>query len=100
MPGGIHQVPRTPFDVRRMVAVEGHRLGYREEQVVAFVSAYHAERGYSPSFAIIRDELGFTDKAAVSRCVSHLVRKGIFFRARNDRRGRGSRGLSAILRLC
>lgn len=69
MPGGIRQ--RTYC--RRM-------LGYREQQVLAFIRATFASEGLAPSYGMIRDEFGFAHKGHVAEIVAQLERRGLIRR--------------------
>lgn len=98
MTGGIHQVPQTPFDVRRQIATENRELGYRAVQLLEFLRRHMIEQGRPPSYAEIVSELGFADKSDVSKCVSRLENRGLVQRVKLERTGRGIHG--AVLRLC
>lgn len=98
MTGGGIPVPRTPFDVRRQIATEDRELGYRAVQLLEFVRRHMTEHGRPPSYAIIRDELGFYDSGDVGKCVRRLENRGLVYREKLARTGRGIQG--AILRLC
>lgn len=93
------QVPQTPFDIRRQIAVEGGReLGYRAVQILAYIKTHMEQHGRPPSYSEIRDELGFSDKADVCKCVARLEQRALIVKAKPGKSGRGIRG-GAILRL-
>lgn len=56
-------------------------LGYRGFQVLAYVRSSIAEQGHAPSYGMICNHLGISDKAAVARIVERLERRGLVNRA-------------------
>jgi SOS-response transcriptional repressor LexA len=60
-------------------------LGYRGQQVLAFVQIMIAEGGSAPSYSMIRDELGFNDKTDVRRVIERLERRGLLSRVGHGR---------------
>lgn len=56
-------------------------LGYRGVQVLSYVRETIAVDGQAPSYAMIRDTLGFTHEADVLRVVQRLERRGLLHRA-------------------
>ena len=55
-------------------------LGYRGYQVLAFVRTTIATHGQAPSYRMICEELGIGDKAAVSRMIERLEKRGLLRR--------------------
>lgn len=55
-------------------------LGYRGHQVLAFVRTTIAAHGQAPSYRMICEELGIGDKAAVSRMIERLEKRGLLRR--------------------
>ncbi|MEN9924171.1 MAG: LexA binding domain [Pseudomonadota bacterium] len=60
-------------------------LGYRGRQVLAFVRDCIDSEGAAPSYTMIRDRLGFNDRAEVCRVVARLEGRGLIARAGNGR---------------
>jgi len=60
-------------------------LGYRGRQVLAFVRKTIEEHGHAPSYTMIRDELGFNDRAEVCRVVQKLEKRGLLSRVGDGR---------------
>lgn len=60
-------------------------MGYRGRQVLAFVRNCMDEEGQAPSYTMIRDELGFNDRAEVCRVVERLEYRGLIARVGNGR---------------
>jgi SOS-response transcriptional repressor LexA len=60
-------------------------LGYRGHQVLAYVRETVEIEGSAPSYAMIRDALGFTDNAGVCRVVEILERRALLKRAGRGR---------------
>ena len=56
-------------------------LGFRGRQVLEFVRITIASEGRAPSYAMIADTLGFTDRADVCRVVQRLEQRGLISRA-------------------
>jgi SOS-response transcriptional repressor LexA len=78
-------VPKTPFAVR----IETNRiLGFRMAQVKQMIDDRVAAAGQSPSYAQIRDELGFNHEKHVSRVVQRLERRGLLTRSGSGRERR------------
>lgn len=71
-------------------------LGYRAAQVLAYIQARIAEDGREPSYAMIRDDLGFSSKAEVSRVVAGLERRKLVKRTGNGWARRGVRRLRLV----
>lgn len=63
-------------------------LGFRGRQVLAFVRNCISEEGSAPSYSMIRDELGFNDRADVGKVVKRLEGRGLLHMAGQ---GRGRR---------
>jgi uncharacterized membrane protein len=61
---------QTVFEMRREI---NRRLGYRGEQVLAFVR----QNGERPSYGEIMKALGFSDRAGAYRAVERLERRGL-----------------------
>lgn len=64
----------TPF-------LTGRVLGYRSVQVLTYVRQTIDDTGRAPSYAMIRDQLGFNDKAEVCHIVKRLEKRGLLRRA-------------------
>lgn len=60
-------------------------LGYRGRQVLAFVRDCIDSEGNAPSYTMIRDTLGFNDRAEVCRVVTRLEDRGLLSRAGHGR---------------
>jgi SOS-response transcriptional repressor LexA len=60
-------------------------MGYRCIQVLGYVRAVIDDEGRAPSYSMIRDELGFTDKGDVCRVVKRLEQRGLLHRAGSGR---------------
>jgi|JI10StandDraft_1071094.scaffolds.fasta_scaffold188956_2 predicted transcriptional regulator of viral defense system len=60
-------------------------LGYRGQQVIALVRETIAVDGSAPSYAMIRDRLGFRDKVDVCRVVERLENRGLLSRVGSGR---------------
>lgn len=60
-------------------------LGYRGQQVFAYIRQEVEINGIAPSYGMIRDALGFGDKAEVCRVVQKLERRGLLNRAGEGR---------------
>lgn len=60
-------------------------LGYRGVQVLAYIRTVIAEDGCAPSYAMIRDTLGFNHEKHVSQVVQRLERRGLLRRAGSGR---------------
>ena len=60
-------------------------LGYRGHQVLAFVRTTIATHGQAPSYRMICEELGISDKSAVSRMVDRLEKRGLLRRVGTGR---------------
>lgn len=60
-------------------------LGFRGEQVLAYVRAVIADEGTAPSYSMIRDELGFNCRADVCKVVKRLEKRGLLRRAGRGR---------------
>jgi SOS-response transcriptional repressor LexA len=60
-------------------------LGYRGTQVLSYVRETIANEGQAPSYAMIRDQLGFTHECHVLRVVSRLENRGLLKRAGSGR---------------
>lgn len=56
-------------------------LGYRGRQVLGYVRQTIEADGTAPSYGMIRDALGFSDKADVLRVVERLEDRGLLRRA-------------------
>ncbi len=56
-------------------------LGYRGFQVLAFVRTTIATDGQAPSYRMICEELGISDKSAVRRMIERLEKRGLLRRA-------------------
>lgn len=65
--------------------ITGRVLGYRAAQVLGYVRETIATDGQAPSYRMIREELGFCDKAAVQRVVERLERRGLLSRVGSGR---------------
>lgn len=65
----------APWVVSRRV--KQRTLGFRAVQVLEFVTRHLEANGSSPSYRIIRDALGFADKADVLRVVKRLEQRGL-----------------------
>lgn len=66
--------------------MQGRRvLGYRGFQVLAYVQETLASDGRAPSYGMIRDELGLTDKGEVGKIVKRLERRGVLSRVGSGR---------------
>lgn len=66
--------------------MEAHRrapreLGYRGTQVLSYVRSIIEEQGQAPSYAMIRDALGFNHECHVLRVVARLEMRGLIRRA-------------------
>lgn len=57
--------------------LKSRTLGYRAIQVVLFVQDHIAIHGHSPSYRVIRDHLGFTDKSDVQKVCKRLEKRGL-----------------------
>jgi SOS-response transcriptional repressor LexA len=68
--------------------------------VLAYVQATIAEYGRAPSYGMIRDALGFTDKSDVRRVVRRLEKRGLLMRVGSGRVRSGSDWNKPVLRLC
>jgi SOS-response transcriptional repressor LexA len=55
-------------------------MGFRQQQVLAYVERTLRSDGQAPSYRMIRDELGMWSKANVSRTVQSLERDGLLKR--------------------
>ena len=60
-------------------------LGYRGYQVLAFVRTTIATNGQAPSYRMICEELGISDKSAVRRMVDRLEKRGLLRRVGTGR---------------
>lgn len=60
-------------------------LGYRGTQVLSYVRAVIDEQGQAPSYAMIRDALGFNHECHVLRVVARLEGRGLIRRAGSGR---------------
>ncbi len=60
-------------------------VGYRGTQVIAYVRAILAADGRAPSYAMIRDQLGFQHNGHVHRVVVSLERRGLLARTGQGR---------------
>lgn len=60
-------------------------LGYRGCQVLAYVRAVIAEDGRAPSYAMIRDALGFTQDCDVRAVIVRLEKRGLLRRVGKGR---------------
>lgn len=56
-------------------------LGYRGHQVLAFVRSRLQSDGDVPSYAELRDALGFTDRSDVGKVIARLEARGLLYRA-------------------
>lgn len=56
-------------------------LGYRGVQVLAYVRQTIAHDGLAPSYAMIRDVLGFNHEKHVCEVIKRLERRGLLRRA-------------------
>ena len=56
-------------------------LGYRGQQVLAFVNTTIDEQGTAPSYSQIRDALGFQHKGHVHCVVVRLEQRGLLVRS-------------------
>lgn len=61
-------------------------LTIRQGEVLNFIRAYHAERGFAPSFAEIAEGVGLGSKSGVSRIVDGLVERGYIGRMAHQAR--------------
>jgi SOS-response transcriptional repressor LexA len=68
-------------------------LGYRAQQVLAYVTEQIANRGISPSYAEIRDALGLCSKGDVHRIIIGLEARRKLVRNGN---GWGRKGVRVI----
>lgn len=57
--------------------IKQRNLGFRAVQVLEFIAKHMESEGCSPSYRIIRDALGFNDKADVQRVVKRLAGRGL-----------------------
>lgn len=55
-------------------------LGYRQFQVLAFVTATIDSEGQAPTYGMIQQALAFCDRAGVVRVVDRLERRGLLSR--------------------
>ncbi len=62
-------------------------LTRRQREILDFLTAFIAERGYAPSFEEIRRAMGLASLATVHEHLSNLERKGAIKRAFNESRG-------------
>lgn len=60
-------------------------IGYRGRQVLAYVRETINAEGQPPSYGMICDELGFSDRADVCKVVQRLERRGLVRRAGEGR---------------
>lgn len=60
-------------------------LGYRGVQVLEFVRRTVAEEGTVPSYSMICDELGISNKGKVCEIVGRLEKRGLLHRAGHGR---------------
>jgi SOS-response transcriptional repressor LexA len=72
-------------------------LGYRGRQVLAYVRTTVQQEGSAPSYAMIRDALGFCDEAGVSRVVEILEKRGLLRRVGAARVRRGVRRIRLVV---
>jgi len=56
-------------------------LGYRGTQVLSYVRQTIADEGRAPSYAMIRDALGFNHECHVLRVIARLEGRGLLKRA-------------------
>lgn len=61
-------------------AIAHRALGYRAVQVLGYVRETIAEEGLAPSYAMIRDALGFGHECDVLQVVEGLERRGLIRR--------------------
>lgn len=74
-------VPRTAFDVRRDArGVPCRILGFRGYQVLGYVHSEVEQNGIAPSYAMIRDALGFSQDCDVRAVVVRLEQRGLLKR--------------------
>lgn len=69
--------PDLAHEVRRQLErqpVGG--LTVRQSDVLNFIRAYHAERGFAPSYGEIADGVGLGSKSGVARIIEGLVERG------------------------
>lgn len=67
--------------MKHVPAITGRVLGYRAVQVLEYVRSELAEHGEAPSYAMIRDTIGFIHKGDVHRVIKSLERRGLLSRA-------------------
>jgi SOS-response transcriptional repressor LexA len=63
----------------------GRHLGYRQQQVLAFVEQTMRCDGQAPSYRMIREELGMYSSSDVGKVVKRLEREGCLRRAGSGR---------------
>lgn len=69
-----------------MVGQCRHRiLGYRQEQVLAYVQRTVDEHGRAPSYSMIAEELGIANRAKVCEIVGRLERRSLLSRVGKGR---------------
>lgn len=65
-------------DRRTRVSFQGAKVGMtrRQKQAMDFVTSYHAENGFMPSYEEIKVHLGLASKSGVHRIIHALVERG------------------------
>lgn len=63
----------------------------KQQELLAFIDAFIAEHGYSPSYREIMNGLGYTSVATVSLHINNLIRRGHL-----QKRDRSARSLEVV----
>lgn len=71
--------------MKHQPAIPNRALGYRAVQVLGYVRSAIVEDGQAPSYGMIRNQLGFTDRADVHRVIVRLEKRGLLSRAGSGR---------------
>lgn len=72
--------PALAHEVARQLASNTGGLTKRQADALGFIRSYHAERGITPTFTEIMDELGLHSKAGVHRILTGLENRGVITR--------------------
>lgn len=72
--------PALANEVARLLSIGGGGLTERQAEALAFIRSYSAERGVTPTFSEIMNELGLHSKAGVHRILTALEERGFIER--------------------
>lgn len=73
-------------DIKTAPVLSGMGLTKNQANLLAFIKAFHEERGIMPSFEEMREAMGLASKSGIHRIITALEERGHLFRMFNRAR--------------